>query len=173
MSESTIFAVREVRPAKNPPPTGAPLAGRKRGWRLGRKRGPLSDTKKAAISSGQIRRWADPRKRAIAMAALVPRHVDWTTEMDAELRALFATRPWRWLKTAGAKRIGVGDHTLRRRIRELGLKKDGWRKRRYPRPSSIEGSPLKNLDALYRDLGLSRQRRTAGASLDNATFLSP
>ena len=70
--------------------------------------------------------WADPVARARRCATLRGvGHIEWTTEMDCELRHLLATRPPLSI-AAIAKRIGVAAGTARRKCERDGLR---WRVR--------------------------------------------
>lgn len=70
--------------------------------------------------------WADPAARARRCATLrgAPK-IEWTVEMDCELRHLLAARPPLPI-AAIAKRIGVAPGTARRKCERDGLR---WRVR--------------------------------------------
>jgi hypothetical protein len=97
--------------------------------------GWCSPQRTAAISTGQTKRFTDPAARAAMAVALKQSWADgkrptivWTAAMDAQLIAWHAdAREYRWLRTVGAKTLGVGDLKLRQRMKFLGLAGQGGR----------------------------------------------
>lgn len=103
---------------------------RKRGWPKGKPRGAQSESVRFAISCAQKRRWADPEKRARAVAgikrsyqegALSARRIEWTKDMDALLIALRNSMSAKHFRVAAPKKIGVCDRAVMDRCRALGL----------------------------------------------------
>ena len=105
---------------------------RKKGWPKGKSRGARSESDRLAISAGLKQRWQDSQWRSQRVRVCVQSwstgsrakdRVLWTEEMDARLRELHRTLDFSVLRTLGAQKIGVGEHTLRTRLKELGLSK--------------------------------------------------
>lgn len=103
-----------------------------------RRLGPITEKRSEAISLGQCLRFekSNARKKASiavkkswAVGKLAKHRIVWTPEMDEELKRLCELYSFKWMRTEGAKRIGVGEHSLRDRLKYLGLKC----KQKYPK----------------------------------------
>lgn len=130
----------------------------------------------AANVRGQIRRWEDPAKRAAATlgiarcwstGARAAERVVWTSEMDDLLRNLYQNNKFCWLRSEGARRIGVGEGTLRKRLKSLGLSKVSSRKGRRAAPLA---QPMSELETLY--IWLKVKKRPRGRPRTNGSLTS-
>lgn len=141
-------------------------------WPKGVPRGPQGllhkATRLAAVSEGQRRRWADPEKRARAIAGChkswdtggrANDRVVWTPEMDAALREIVVGHNWAEIRENGPRLLGVGDRTMMTRIKTIGLKAKGW--------WSSSRVPKKPARRLVLPLPLAKviQRRARAASV--------
>jgi hypothetical protein len=83
-----------------------------------------------ANSESQRKRWADPAKKDRAVVGCLKGWKDgkrskdrvvWNAEMDDLLRRLYYRYGFQFVRTEGAKKIGVSERSLRMRLKFLGV----------------------------------------------------